>query len=243
MSARAIESRVATLDAVQARIDATTWGALTLDPCRPAATPLRELVASLAGHAEIEHLAAAAVQVASAQLDNFPENLFWDFDRYLASVHEHAAASKDYAASIEQSSLMTVGLMRLYGQQSKIRFRYVHDFMYGFDWARWVRRDPANRVGVDPFGTSFLSQSESRGRDILDLIEADDTWYPRLGDGVARNPFSFSREPEDELVLYRDLSARGLIPVQAWRIDAAPDWSRDFDALREARAKALRLAD
>jgi hypothetical protein len=133
--------------------------------------------------------------------------------------------------------------MRLYGQQSKIRFRYVHDFMYGFDWARWVRRDPASRVEADPFGLIFLNESESRGRGILDLIEADDTWYPRLEEGVARNPFPFSREPEDELVLYRDLSARGFIPVRAWRVDATPDCSRDFDAFREARAKALGLID
>jgi len=243
MSAHAIESRVSTLDEVQTRIEATLWGALTLDPDRSASTPLHELVSSLAGPAELEHLAAAAAGVASAQLENFPENLFWDFDCYLASVHENAAASDDYAAYLERTTRTTVGLMRLYGQQSKIRFRYVHDFMYGFDWARWVRRDPASRVGADPFGLSFLSESESRGRGILDLIEADDTWYPRLEEAVARNPFPFSREPEDELVLYRDLSARDCIPVRAWRVDATPDWSRDFDALREARAKALALID
>ncbi|MCZ6807680.1 MAG: ferrochelatase [Deltaproteobacteria bacterium] len=243
MSAHAIESQLSILDEVQAGIDATTWGALTLDPDRASATPLPELVGSLAGPAQIEHLARAAARVASAQLENFPDNLFWDFDCYLASVHENAAASGDYTAYLERTTRTTVGLMQLYGQQSKIRFRYVHDFMYGFDWARWVRRDPANRVGIDPFGLSFLNQSESRGRDILDLIEANDTWYPRLGEGVARNPFSFSREPEAELVLYRDLSARGFIPVQAWRVDASPDWRRDCDALREVRAKAFGLVD
>ncbi len=243
MSARAIESRVSALDAVQARIDATTRGPLTLDPHRSEATRLPELVAALAGPTETEHLAVAAAQVTLAQLENFPENLFWDLDFYLASVHEQAAASHDYAGHIERTTVTTVGLMRLYGQQSKIRFRYVHDFMYGFDWARWVRRDPANRVEVEPFGLSFLNQSESRGQDILNLIEADDTWYPSLEDGSARNPFPFSREPKDELALYRDLSARGFIPVQAWRTDATPDWSRDFDALREARARALRLID
>lgn len=243
MSAPAIESRVSTLDETQARIDATRLGPLTLDPDRSAATPLHEIVASLAGPTQVEHLAAAASGVASAQLDNFPDNLFWDFDCYLASVHESAAASQDYAAHLGRTTRTVVGLMELYGQHSKIRFRYVHDFMYGFDWARWVRRDPANRVGIDPFGLSFLNQSESRGRDILDLIEANDTWYPRLGEGVARNPFSFSREPEAELVLYRDLSARGFIPVQAWRVDASPDWRRDCDALREVRAKAFGLVD
>ncbi len=243
MSAPAIESRVSTLDETQARIDATRLGPLTLDPDRSAATPLHEIVASLAGPTQVEHLAAAASGVASAQLDNFPDNLFWDFDCYLASVHESAAASHDYAACLGQTTRTVTGLMQLYGQQSKIRFRYVHDFMYGFDWARWVRRDPTNRVAVDPFGSSFLDQSKSRGLDILDLVEADDTGYPRLGEGAARNPFPFSREPEEEIVLYRDLSERGLVPVQAWRIDATPDWNRDFDALREARAKALGLVD
>ncbi len=243
MSARAVKSQVPTLVEVQARIDATTWGALTLDPRRSSATPLQQLVASLAEPPEIEPLAAAAAEVATAQLDNFPENLFWDFDHYLASIHQQAAASDDYAACAERMSTTTIALMQLYGQQSKIQFRYVHDFMYGFDWARWVRRDPANRAGVDPFGLRFLNQSKSRGQDILDLIEADDAWYPQLSDGVARNPFSFSREPEDELILYRDLSLRGFIPVQAWQIHAAPDWNRDFDALREERARALRLFD
>jgi hypothetical protein len=132
--------------------------------------------------------------------------------------------------------------MKLYGQQSAIRFRYVHDFMYGFDWARWVRRDPAARKGVEPFGIEFLRQTESRGRDILTLIEADDGWYPRLANGVVRNPFPFSREPEDELPLYRLLAERGCVPVGAWRLDAQPDASRDFDALREGAARSLGLA-
>lgn len=243
MTAHAMENRFSILDEVQAGIDATNCGALTLDPERTSATPLQVLVTSLADPTQVEALAAAAAGVASAQLENFPDNLFWDFDCYLASVHENAASADDYDAYLERTTRTTVGLMRLYGQRSKIRFRYVHDFMYGFDWARWVRRDPDNRVGADPFGLSFLDQSESRGQGILDLIEADDTWYPRLEEGASRNPFPFSREPEDELILYRDLSTRGLIPVEAWRVDAEPDWNRDFDALRRARAQALALSD
>jgi len=131
--------------------------------------------------------------------------------------------------------------MRLYGQQSAIRFRYVHDFMYGFDWARWVRRDPDARKGVEPFGIEFLRQTESRGRNILELIDADDDWYPRLIDGVSRNPFPFSREPEDELPLYQLLAERACVPVEAWLLDAQPDASRDFDALREGAAASLGL--
>jgi hypothetical protein len=188
------------------------------------------------------YLAAAASSVAEAQLESFPENLFWDFDFYLASIHRHACAGPDYAGYLENVSSVTVGLMRAYGQQSAIRFRYVHDFMYGFDWARWVRRGQGARNGVEPFALDFLRQIESRGRDIVGLIEADDDLYPRLPEGAARNPFPFAREPDDELPLYRLLAERGDVPVQAWRLDAQPDASREYDELREDAAASLGLS-
>ena len=241
MNASAAKHLAATLESIQARIGATRWGALTLDPERPRATPLAELVDRLAVHAQRDALASTAAAVASAQLDSFPENVFWDFDLYLASAHVRASGADDYAAELTVTTQTTVRLMHLYGQRSRIRFRYVHDFMYGFDWARWVRRDRETRSGVGAFDPAFLSHSESRGRRILELIERDDHWYPQLADGVARNPFPFARDPEDELALYRDLASRKMIPVEAWRIDAASDCSRDFDALRESRARALGL--
>ena len=114
--------------------------------------------------------------------------------------------------------------------------------MYGFDWARWVRRDPGARGGVEPFSVDFLRETESRGQDIIALIEADDDWYPKLADGDSRNPFPFSREPDDELPLYRLLAERGDVPVEAWRLDARLDASRDFDLLREDAARSLDLA-
>jgi hypothetical protein len=118
----------------------------------------------------------------------------------------------------------------------------VHDFIYGFDWARWVRRDPGARLDTGPFSLRFLEQIETRGRDILTLIEADDAHYPKLSGPGARNPFSFSRDPDEELALYRRLAERGSIPVEAWRLDAQPDASRDFDRLREEAAESLGLA-
>ena len=241
MTARAINETNTALAAVEARIQRCPWGPLSLDPNRLAASPPTDVVARLADPRQAPHLAAAASVVAEAQLQSFPENLFWDFDFYLASVHRHASAASDYADYLENVTRITVGLMRLYGQQSAIRFRYVHDFMYGFDWARWVRRDPKARKGVEPFGMEFLRQTESRGRDILTLIEANDGWYPQLDEGVVRNPFPFSREPEDELPLYRLLAERACVPVEAWRVDAQPDASRDFDALREDAAVSLGL--
>ena len=239
MTARAINETNTPLAEVEARIEQRPWGRLTLDPSRPSATSLTDLVSQLADIGQSPHLAAAASAVAEAQLQSFPENLFWDFDFYLASIHRDASTAADYAGYLERVTGITVGLMRAHGQQSTIRFRYVHDFMYGFDWARWVRRAPESRSSVEPFGLDFLRQTESRGRDIVTLIEADDDWYPRLADGVSRNPFPFSREPSDELSFYRLLAERGDVPVEAWRLDAEPDASRDFDELREDAAASL----
>jgi hypothetical protein len=241
MTAQAINDTNTALAEVEAGIRQSPRGPLSLDPSRSAASSPSEVVSKLADARQLPHLASAASAVAKAQLENFPENLFWDFDFYLASIHRHASVTSDYADYLGTVTRITVGLMRLYGQQSAIRFRYVHDFMYGFDWARWVRRDPEARRGVEPFGIEFLRQTESRGRNILALIDADDDWYPRLVDGVSRNPFPFSREPEDELPLYQLLAERACVPVEAWLVDAQPDASRDFDALREGAATSLGL--
>ncbi|MDH4283539.1 MAG: ferrochelatase [Myxococcales bacterium] len=242
MSAPAMNETHPPLDEVEAKIQQRPRGPSTLDPSRSAASSLTAIVSTLADPPTSPYLAAAAAAVAEAQLESFPENLFWDFDFYLASIHRHALAAADYPSYLRNATDITVGLMRLYGQQSAIRFRYVHDFMYGFDWARWVRRDPEARSGVAPFGLDFLRQIESRGQGILTLIEAEDDWYPNLSEGASRNLFPFSREPEDERRLYRLLAERGCIPVQAWRLDAQPDASRDFDALREDAAESLGLS-
>jgi hypothetical protein len=242
MTAHASHHIGATLAEIDERIGSTAYGRLTLDPCRSTANRLDELVMRLTDHREKPHLGAAAVAVAEAQLRSFPENLFWDFDFFLASIHRNALEAPDYADHLREVTRVTVDLMDLYGQQSAIRFRYVHDFMYGYDWARWVRRDPKSREEVEPFGMEFLKQSESRGRDILKLIDDDDALYPNLEAGVSRNPFPFAREPEHELPLYRLLAERGDVPVEAWRSDARPDCSRDFDALREDAAAFLGLS-
>ncbi|MGB5810248.1 MAG: hypothetical protein WBG86_06940 [Polyangiales bacterium] len=241
MTAIARHTEGPSLEEVQARIDATKFGALSLEPNRSRATRLPGLVDSLAPPTLRKELRTAAATVGLAQLQNFPDNLFWDFDAYLAAVHRDAAASDDYATYLHAASATTETLMRLYGQHSEIRFRYVHDFAYGFDWARWVRREPDTRSRTGPFAMEFLTQSEDRGRRILELIEADDAWYPQLRSAGSRNPFSFSREPDDELMLYRDLAARGHIPVHAWCVESRPRWDRDFDAIRNTRATALGL--
>lgn len=173
---------------------------------------------------------------------HFPDNVLWDLDHLAASVLRDASDDPSAAAERVQTAFAEVlELHALFGCGSPIRFRYVHDFAYGFDWAKWVRRDAAARSGVGPFDLAFLRSLRQRGHELLALIEQDDEVYPRLRTRGARNPFAFSREPEEELSLYRDLAAQGLIPVRAWTFDEPPVWDRSFAEEREARARALGL--
>jgi hypothetical protein len=130
-------------------------------------------------------------------------------------------------------------LQKLYGQNSIICFRYVHDFVYGFDWAKWVLRDPETRNVHGPFSGAFLDYIENRAHELIDLIHNDDEKYPKLESGEPRNPFVFSREPDDERRLFMTLAERDLIPVRAWTFDTTPVWNRPFAALRAEMAVEL----
>ncbi|MEM1417603.1 MAG: ferrochelatase, partial [Myxococcota bacterium] len=117
-----------------------------------------------------------------------------------------------------------------------------HDFLYAFDWSKWVREAPEERAAIGPFDRPFLERMVTRGRELVALIEARDLKYGPIPAGVDRNPFSFSRTPVDEARLWKDLAAVDGLPAKAWDPDAIPEWERDFYALREARARALGLA-
>ncbi len=227
-------ARLARLDA---RLDALPGGARSLAPGRARATPLTVLVDDLAQGDEARGLAlsVALAQVVGAELEHFPENLFWDSDALAASLaretDEEGLASR--ARTLES-------LMRLYGVRGPMRFQYVHDFVYGFDWALWVSRHPTDRAAVPPFGMPFLRHSERRGRELHALIaRGDDPRYRPLPEGSRRNVFRFSREPADEERLMRTLALEDGIPVQAWSLTAAGEYRRDFHALRVSVARRL----
>ncbi|MGB1014641.1 MAG: ferrochelatase, partial [Nannocystaceae bacterium] len=177
-----------------------------------------------------------------AQLANFPGNLFWDFDYLAIAVTRQACCQPDPRGHLEACFARMVELQTLFGQGTPIRFRYVHDFAYGYDWAKWVQRAPEKRQAVGPFDWDFLTYMHHRGHELLALIEADDSKYPRLRDTRSRNPFGFSREPEAERILHADLAARGLIPVANWDPNAAPTWKLDYASLRLERASVLGFA-
>ena len=120
-----------------------------------------------------------------------------------------------------------VALQHLYGRRTPINFGYVHDFVYGFDWAKWIAREPSlHAAAPGPFSLEFLVYMHERGHQLLELIAADDAKYPSLDGDEPRNPFPFSRAPDDEVRLHRELARRDLIPVPTWERDVhCRDWS------------------
>lgn len=207
----------------------------TLAPDRELATPLEELGATLLGDAmsskRAVELATALRRIVETLIETYPDNLFWDFD-FLAARLTHRGAS------LSRVTGRVVELSERFGRHP-IAFRYTHDFAYGFDWAKWVAAEPGARDGIGPFDLEFLDALFRRGGELLELIERNDAKYGVIPRGQARNPFPFSREPEHEGRILRDLAGRGLVPVEAWRRDARPDWQRNYAQLRIERAEAL----
>ncbi|PRP96241.1 hypothetical protein [Enhygromyxa salina] len=212
----------------------------SLNPEREHATPLLEVhrraLVELADRPGCDALtqrlagpvAHGLCALALAQLDAFPGNLFWDLDLIATSIVSQARALEfeDAIAHVEDQFQRMATLQHLYGQATAINFSYVHDFVYGFDWAKWVAREPSLHARPPtPFSPEFLAHMHARGLELLELIERDDGKYPSLPDDQARNPFEFSREPDDEVTLHRELARRDLIPVPTWDPDASScDW-------------------
>ncbi|MCR9160981.1 MAG: ferrochelatase [Nannocystaceae bacterium] len=182
------------------------------------------------------------VEAVEAMLTAFPDNLLWDLEALAARQREQALADADPVARVRALWRGVAQLQHVFGVHGPIRFRYIHDFVYGFDWAKWVADDPGTRAGVGPYDAAFVERMHRRGEELLSLIDEGDEKYGPLLDQAARNPFGFSREPDDELALHRRLSAQGALPVRAWTRDAVPDWRRPYAALREAAAQALQIS-
>ncbi|MBX3126625.1 MAG: ferrochelatase [Polyangiaceae bacterium] len=230
-------SSLAKLRLVDAVIDARAPERLSADPSRLRAASLCDVFEEACRRwspADPAGLSLALAAVAEATLTHFPGNLLWDFEFIAGRL-----ASAEPALRAEVVASMEL-LHHRFGSRP-IAFRYVHDFSYGFDWARWVERDPGAAGDSGPFDLPFLRYLEQRGAELVELIAADDAKYPTLAPGQTRNPFGFSREPADEVRLFRALAARGWLPVEAFRFDATPDWRAGHAKLRRRLAQELGL--
>ena len=221
---------------------------LSLDDGRDQARGMRELGQCLLHQDRDAQLALPFAvmlrNLTEAQLTHFPENLFWDLDFLASSALDNARKAGDAGVeTLEEYDRLLRDMYQRFGSRSPIRFRYVHDFTYGFDWAKWVRKNPAQRGRVGPFDLAFLRAMHQRGHELLELIDADDREYPALPEGRVRNPFGFKRDPDSEFELLRALARAGAIPVQTWKLETTPDWNRPFADIRTRRARQLGLGD
>jgi hypothetical protein len=246
VTAAARRSALAHLAAADDRLGAP-WRSLA--PDRTHARPLAELGRALvepdADEAAVDAFAEGLAAIALAMHDAFPHNIFGDLDHLAACLWRGAAAAPEGAAAfLRRQCACVTELQHLFGRSTSIRFRYVHDFLYGFDWAKWVAREPGARARVGPFSPTFLAAMRTRGHELLVVIaEGRHRRYPPLPDARPRNAFGFSREPADEVTLHRQLACEGLLPVEAWRLDAQPRWDRPFQDLRRDHAARLGLLD
>lgn len=211
---------------------------LSLNPHKNIITSFRDIGNIIAERTDdtqlVQCLFNTLEKIIHAQLHNFPENIFWDFDFIIYSMFEQAVSAKEGAIKfLEVFGNKVVELMYMFGCEREIRFRYVHDFTYGFDWARWVQKDPVNRANIQPFSLAFLDCLHNKGKELLHRISIDDERYHHISTCSYRNPFRFSRDPKDEYKLLTYLAEYQLIPVAAWNWNATTIWDKPFDQLRE----------
>ncbi len=190
----------------------------------------------------IESLRDTLKRILYALLQNFPENIFWDFDFIVGSMLKQAlVADAGAVCFLESFGDKIVSLMEMCGRQSEIRFCYVHDFMYGFEWAKWVQKEAQTRGVIEPFSLTFLDYLLTRCQEISQLIQVDDVRYHRIAEKCYRNPFVFSREPEDERRLLTYLAVNQLIPVAAWNWNDDPVWDKPFHQIRAQLSLELNI--
>ena len=181
--------------------------------------------------------AMAMSHVTRAIVRHFPDNIFVDLDLVAVALRDVVIAEGHVA--LEQTIDPLVEIHRLYGKSSRIRFQYVHDFLYGFDWARWVASEPKERGAIGPFDRRFLQRSVERAQELEALIQKNDATYPAIAPGTFRNPYGFERDPKSEQALFLDLAKEDLLPACPIRGRAL--WDAPFVQQRLERAKQLGL--
>ncbi|MEH2306930.1 hypothetical protein [Nostoc sp.] len=180
--------------------------------------------------------------IVCTQLQNFPENIFWDFDFLVSSMLRQALVANEGAIPfLKIFGEKMVSLVEMFGTKTEIRFRYVHDFMYGFEWARWVQKEPQKRAYIEPFSLVFLDYLLVKGKELVQRINHGQVVSYKLCDTGYRNPFTFSREPEDEYRLLTYLAEEQLIPVAVWNWNASPVWNKPFQEMRQELALKLNI--
>jgi hypothetical protein len=215
----------------------------SLNPQKSTATTYEELFETI-DLSTIDNVTSVLSMFFSMQQEecqHFPNNIFWDKDYFVGYIFNEVSS---FPASLQQEFLDSytsrfVSLLQLFGNQSIIRFQYLHDFSYGFDWAKWVYNDSEARSGILPFSMQFLDRMFSRGKELEVLISENNSKYPQIPTENYRNPFQFHRNVECETILLRTLVTLEAIPIQSWEINGNVEWNKPFNDIRSAEAERL----
>ncbi|MFK7873810.1 MAG: hypothetical protein AB8C84_11710 [Oligoflexales bacterium] len=183
-------------------------------------------------HEQQNAVMQSLTSIAMTQLECFPKNIFWDFDGFV-SVLLKKTDFLSQRACVEHFQKLYKAFSR-----GQTRFQYAHDLIYGFDWARWVQKDPENHVDFGPFDECFLNRMSQRHDELVEEVEKrSSSRYPYVagldhGQGY-RNPFEFSRNFEDEKDLMERLALIDYIPVPFWDMNFKAVWDKDFEEKRK----------
>lgn len=214
---------------------------LSLNPQSNVCTSFEELFESISflETLQLPIVIEALSNIVKEEINHFPNNIFWDKDYFicyfLTEISQHSLLEQE--TFISDYLQRYVSLLELFGKTSTIRFQYLHDFTYGYDWAKWVRNDSKNRNTVLPFSLVFLQRMFQRGKELEQLIHKNDELYPSLKSKEFRNPFQFHRSIESETMLMRQLASKECIPIVAWEQKGLVDWMKDYSELRANEAK------
>ena len=219
----------------------------SLAPNRSYARPLEQIAGDILENVMddqfISHFCTGLHQIVQAQMYHFPKNIFADLDILGTHILRQAYQAPKPVAYLDEICSLIIDLHACFGCQSPIKFCYIHDFIYGFDWAKWVRQDIAQRYTIGPFNLQFLYYLKKRADELVNLINNNDKKYPSLNSNQKRNPFNFSRTAKAEIHLHQNLAATGHIPVTAWELNGCCDWTQDFQKIRLERAQELTVKD
>ncbi|NRA31948.1 MAG: hypothetical protein HRU17_01285 [Polyangiaceae bacterium] len=204
----------------------------TLNPKASRATSLVQLGESLS-----PPVGAALADIALSIVRSFPGNLFWDFDWCAQTLTQ---IEWEGSAALNRTVSAVTELQELFGPRTAIRFAYAHDFIYGFDWAKWCWADRAAREYCGPLSEPFLEAMRRRALEIQTLIVEEDRVYPSVKG--PRNAFGFARDVASERRLHRALVQACGIPLRAWEQGATPEIDRNYRAWRSVTAERLELA-
>jgi|JI8StandDraft_1071087.scaffolds.fasta_scaffold05245_4 hypothetical protein len=214
----------------------------SLNPKQEFVNPFVQLESSLAQLGltakQIDLMADHSFQIIKSAAHHFPENIFWDFDFLIYRLSANSLLRQTFEKSSAEYCTKLLRIFEIFGAHSPIKFRYIHDFIYGYDWLKWMLEKRKKNEKTDPFDDPFLDYIYSRGLELISLIEKNDADYPEL-DGVFRNPFLFLRSTEEEIELHKNLSVTNQLPIEAWSISAVPRHDKNYSLIRLERSKAM----